>query len=187
MSTALSRLDLSATEFTVEQSLVRNKYAVYGPDGELVCRGKQKLFRMREAFPFVDAHGDDLFTVKAKNLLDVAGDYAVQTPDGETIAILEKNLTLLVHSWTVRAPDGRVLAEVRSGSKLLELLRNVAVLASLVPHRYTIEDGQDRSIGAIEGQFSIRDRYRLRLDADVEEARAAIVASVVAVDALEGN
>jgi len=36
-------IDLSEDEYTVEQSLVRNKYVAEDADGEVVLRGKQKL------------------------------------------------------------------------------------------------------------------------------------------------
>jgi uncharacterized protein YxjI len=183
----ITAVDLPAGEYEIRQSLVRNKYAVYGPDGDLVLRGSQKRFRMKEEFPFEDADGNPVFRVKAASILDVAGDYAIE--DGETgreVATLSKNFTFLTHSWTVKSPDGEVWAEVRSASRLLMVLRNVSGLASLLPHRYVVSDADGAEIGRIEGQFSVRDRYALRIQ-ESDAPTEALVAACIAIDALEGN
>lgn len=181
-------VDLTAGEYHVEQALVRNKYAVYDPDGELVLRAKQKLFKAREEFPFANADGEVVFRVKAAGILDIAGDYAVvDERSGAEIVTLRKNFTLLKHSWTVAGPDGRVLAEVRSGSRLLELLRGVSTVLSFLPHSYVITGPNGEHVGGVEGQFSLRDRYDLRIDDPGDAPEEALVAAAIAIDALEGN
>ncbi|MFB6138749.1 MAG: LURP-one-related/scramblase family protein [Halobacteriaceae archaeon] len=185
---AVARLGLEPGEYEVRQSLIRNKYAVYGPGGDLVLRGKQKLFKLREQFPFVDADGEPAFRVGAANILDIAGDYEVIDEEtDEVVAVLSKNFTFFRHSWTVKDPDGTVLAEVNSRSALLEAVRSLVPYAGLLPHRYAITDPDGIEIGAIEGQFSIRDRYAVRIDEAGDAPTAALVASVIAIDALEGN
>jgi uncharacterized protein YxjI len=179
-------VDLDAGEYEVEQALIRNKYVVSDSSGKEVLRAAQKLFKAKEEFAFEDPEGNPVFRVKAANLLDVAGDYALETPDGEEIAVLKKNFTFFKHSWTVVSPDGETLAEVRSGSTLLEVLRNVVGLAALIPHRYTIESPAGEDIGEIEGRLSVRDRYALRVGPSDAPAET-LVAAAVAIDALEGN
>lgn len=135
----IAGIDLDAEEYTVEQSLVRNKYAVYGPDGALLLKTRQKLFKMKEEFPFED-------------------------PDGD-----------------------RVLATISSESALIEALRNISTLFNLLPHTYTIEGPDGEELGAIEGHFSLRDRYTIRLGDTGDAPREGLVAACVAIDALEGN
>lgn len=186
-SDLITGVDLPAGEYEIRQSLVRNKYAVYDPGGDLVLRGSQKRFRMREEFPFEDADGDPVFRVKAASILDIAGDYAVEdSATGRQVATLSKNFTFLTHSWTITSPDGEVWAEVRSASALLMALRNVSGLAALLPHRYVIADAGGAEIGRIEGQFSVRDRYALRIE-ESDAPTEALVAACIAIDALEGN
>lgn len=182
-------IDLDGEEYTVEQSLVRNKYKVYGPDGDLVLKSKQKLFKMKEEFPFQDADGNVVFRVKAEGILDVAGDYTItDEATEEPIAVLGKNFTLFKHVWKVRSPDDeRLLATISSGSTIVEVLRSISSLFNLIPHTYTIEGPDGEDLGSIEGQFSLRDRYTIHLGDTGEVPREAMVAACVAIDALEGN
>lgn len=185
----LAGIDFPDEHYQIEQSLIRNKYKVTNANGELVCRAKQKLFKVKEEFPFVNADGETVFRIKAANILDIAGDYElIDERTGETVAVIQKQLSVLKHIWRIRDPDsGELWAEITSGSRWLELLRNVAFLASLVPHKYTIDDDSGTQIGKIDGQFSMRDRYDLYLGDTGDAPREAVVAAAIAIDALEGN
>jgi uncharacterized protein YxjI len=185
----IAGVDLTDDEYHVAQSLIRNKFKVTDTDGNLVLRAKQKLFKMKEEFPFVDADGNEVFTVKAQKVLDVAGDYSiVESGSEDPIAVLGKNFTLFKHEWTVKDPDtDQVWAEIESRSALVEFLRGLIGLFALLPHKYTIETPDGGHIGSIEGQFSIRDRYDIKIDDAGEIPKEAIVAAAIAVDALEGN
>ncbi len=104
-------------EYTVKQSHFRNKYKVYDSAGNLVLKSKQKLFKMKEEFPFFDADGNTVFRVKAKSVLDVAGDYVlVDERTDEPVIVLSKNFTFFHHHWTIKRPDGTEVAEVASRS-----------------------------------------------------------------------
>jgi uncharacterized protein YxjI len=182
-------VDLTDDEYHVQQSLIRNKFTVTDTDGTLVLRAKQKLFKMKEEFPFVDADGNEVFTVKAKNLLDVAGDYTiVESGSEDPIAVLGKNFTLLKHEWTVKDPDtDDVWAVIESRGALVEFLRLKVPFMGLLPHKYTIETPGGTHVGAIEGQLSIRDKYDITIDNAGNIPKEALVAAAIAVDALEGN
>jgi len=107
-------VDLHDDEYTVEQSLIRNKYAAYDKQGDVVVRGKQKLLKMKEQFPFVDAEGNEVFEVKASGILDIAGDYALSDArTGEEIVILDNDWRS--SSWTTTTPSSRTPG--RSGTR----------------------------------------------------------------------
>lgn len=181
-------LELDDDEYTVKQSLLRNKYRVYDSEGSLVLQTRQKLLKMKEEFPFSDADGDTVFRVKAKNLLDVAGDYAlVDERTDETVLVLTKNFTFFHHKWTLKRPDGEVLATVESRSAVLEALRSLVDVLSFLPHKYDIRSSDGRQVGEIAGRFSLRDVYDIRIDDPGALPRTALVAGAVAIDALEGN
>jgi len=184
----LTGVDLTDEQYTVEQAYVRNKYQVFEESGELVLRAKQKLFRMKEEFPFVDADDEPVFTVKASGIIDIAGDYSiVDETTGETVAVLDKNFTLLKHVWQVRGPDGAELARIESQSAALEFLRGLSILTAIIPHRYDITGPGGTQYGSIEGQLSIRDRYDITIQETGDAPREALVAAAIAIDALEGN
>jgi len=182
-------VDLTDDEYHVAQSLIRNKFKVTDTDGTLVLRAKQKLFKMKEEFPFVDADGNEVFTVKAEGILDVAGDYTItEAGSGDPIAVLGKEFTLFKHEWTVKDPEtNEVWAEIESRSALIQALRGLVSLFALLPHKYTIEAPDGRHIGSIDGKFSIRDRYDIHIDDPGDVPKEALVAAAIAVDALEGN
>lgn len=181
-------IDLSGDRYVVKQSLVRNRYAVLDEEGNVVLRGKQKLLKIREEFPFTDADGNVVFRIKAKNLLDVAGSYAlVDEATGETFAVIEKEFTLFTHVYNVRSPDGDLLARIASESAVVMALKSVSDLAGLLPHSYSITGPDGSSIGSIEERFSLRDVYDVHVGDTGEAPREAIVAAACAIDALEGN
>lgn len=186
MKDVLEGIDFDGEEFTVRQSLVRNRYEVL-KDGETVLRARQKLFKMKDEFPFTDADGNPVFTIKAAKVLDIAGDYAiVDEATGEKVAILSKKFSFLKHIWKVKNPEGEVQVTIESGSTVLELLRAISDLLSFIPHSYTITDENGRQVGSIKGRFSLRDTYDVKVDRDAP-FREAVVAAAVTVDALEGN
>jgi uncharacterized protein YxjI len=185
----VSGVDLSGRHYVARQALVRNKYEVTNDRGEVVLRAKQKLFKMKEEFPFVDANDNPVFRIEAGGILDFAGDYTlIDEGTDEPIAILEKEFTFFKHVWRIRDPhDDRLLATITSGSLLVEVLRNVISLASLIPQTYTIDGPSGEPFGTIEGRFSLKDTYDITIDETGDAPREALVAAAIAIDALEGN
>lgn len=182
-------VDLTGDEYTVKQRLIRNKYKVFDDEGDLVVRAKQKLFKVKEQFPFTDPSGEEVFRVDAQNLFDVAGDYALtEAGDDDPFAVLGKNFTFFHHSWTVKAPHtDEEWANIESRSAAIEALRSLSSLFSLFPHKYEIETPEGDQLGTIQGKFSLRDEYEITIDDAGDAPKEALVASCIAIDALEGN
>lgn len=184
---ALSRIDFSDNSYTLKQKAVRNAYKLYDSSGEEVLNTKQKLFKMKEEFPFKDPDGNDAFNVKAENIMDIAGDYVITDSETEEkIAVLKKDFTILTHSWEIEDEDRNKIGHVESRGKLFGLARAFSDIAELLPHKYTIENGEGEQIGTIKGRFSLRDKYSIELDENVEN-KETILAAAVTIDALEGN
>lgn len=183
-----SRIELTDTEYTIRQKLIRNKYRVYDSRGDLVLQAKQKLLKMKEEFPFIDADGQSVFRIKAQSVLDIAGDYALEDAEtGNIVGVLEKNFTLVAHKWTLKDPQGNVAATITSRSTLVNLLRSISSLFALIPHSYDIETPDGHQIGALNGKFQIHDTYVLQIDQNTNIPHELLVAAGIAVDALENN
>lgn len=181
-------VDLSGDRYVIRQSLLRNRYAVEDGDGNVVLRGKQKMFRMREEFPFTDPSGDVVFRVKAKNLLDIAGDYTlVDEASGETVAVIEKQFTLFKHVYRIRSPDGDIWATVESESAIVMALKEFVGVLGLLPHNYSITGPDGGSIGTIRERLSFRDIFDVQVGDTGAVPREAIVAAACAIDALEDD
>lgn len=185
----ISTVDLDDDRYEVRQSLIRNKYAVRDSAGDVVLRAKQKLFRLKEEFPFVTGDGDAAFTVKAGGIVDVAGNYTiVDDGTGEDVVALDEDFSLFVEHWTVRDPGtGEALATIRSKSRLLSALRHVVGLANLFPNRYEIFDADGGHVGDIAGKFSLRDAYTVTIDDASDVPKEAVVAAACVLDALENK
>ncbi|MFC5278902.1 hypothetical protein ACFPM1_09070 [Halorubrum rubrum] len=185
----ISTVDLTDDRYEVKQSAIRNKYTVRDGAGDVVLRGKQKLFKMKEEFPFVTGDDADAFTVKAGGILDVAGNYAIiDAGTGEEVVVLDEDFSLFVENWTIRDPEtGEPLATIRSKNKLLSALRHLVGVANLVPNKYEIFDADGDHVGDIEGKLSLRDAYTVSIDDAGGVPKEAVVAAACILDALENQ
>jgi uncharacterized protein YxjI len=185
----LKNIDFSDDKYTVKQNLVRNKYTVYDSSGNKVLGAKQKMFKMKEEFPFTDADGNVVFRIKAKRRLDIAGDYGIiDEATGETIAILTKEFSVLTHNWRIKDPDtDGLIASIESRGKVMGLLRSLIDFAEFIPHKYTIYNADRDEIGKIKGKWSLKDKYEVALGELGNIPREAVISAAVTVDALEGE
>ncbi|WP_135306243.1 LURP-one-related/scramblase family protein [Haloarcula amylovorans] len=193
MSTAqkydIRAIELTDDSYTVEQSLVRNKYKALDADGNVVLRGKQKMFKLKESFPFVDGDGNDAFQVDAAGYLDVAGNYVLtDSQSGEELVVLDNDFSILQDSWRIRDADtGEKLAQIDSRGAVVTLARNVLPFGAWIPHKYEITDAEGGHVGSINGQFSFRDRYEITIDDASSVPKEPIVAAAMVIDAIQGN
>jgi len=185
----ISTVDLTDDRYEVKQSMVRNKYAVRDSAGDVVLRGKQKLFKLKEEFPFVTGDDEDAFSVKAGGIVDIGGNYAiVDAGTGEEVVVLDEDYSLFVENWTIRDPEtGEALATIRSKNKLLSGLRHLVGAANLIPNKYEIFDANGGHVGDIEGEFSMRDTYTVTVDDASDVPKEAVVAAACILDALENQ
>jgi uncharacterized protein YxjI len=185
----ISTVALDDDRYEVKQSVIRNKYVVRDSAGNVVLRGKQKMFKMKEEFPFVTGDDEDAFTVKAGGIMDIAGNYVItDAGTGEDVVVLDEDFSLFVENWTIRDPDsGEPLATIRSKNKLLSALRHLVDIANLVPNKYEIFDANGDHVGDIEGKFSIRDTYTVSIDDASNVPKEAVIAAACILDALENK
>ncbi|QCC58622.1 hypothetical protein NP511_09060 [Natrinema thermotolerans] len=182
-------LELTDDRYTVEQGLVRNKYRALDSDGNTVLKGKQKMLKMKDEFPFVDGEGNEVFTVKAGGILDVAGNYVLtDARTGEDLVVLDNDYSLLQDTWTIRdATTEEKLAAIASRGAMVTLVRNVVPFGELIPHKYEITDQSGAHVGSIDGQLGLRDRYEISIDDASSVPKEPIVAAAMVIDAIQDN
>ncbi|WEL18985.1 Uncharacterized protein SVXHr_2848 [Halorhabdus sp. SVX81] len=182
-------IELTDDRYTVVQSLIRNKYRAEDEQGNVVLRGKQKLFKLKEKFPFVDADGEEVFTVTAGGILDVAGDYVLSDArTGEDIVILDNDYSIFQDTWKIR--DARTeakLAEINSRGAMVTLARAYVPFGGWIPHKYEITDLDGDHVGRIDGELSLKDRYDIVIDDASDVPKEPIVAAAMVVDAIQGH
>ncbi|NHN48212.1 hypothetical protein G9464_11445 [Halostella sp. JP-L12] len=185
----ISGIDLSDDRYVVEQSLVRNKYKALDAAGNTVLKGKQKMLKMKEEFPFTGANGDEVFTVKAGGIIDVAGNYVLSDArTGEDLVILDNDYSLFQDTWKIR--DARTeakIAEINSRGALVTLARHYVPFGGWIPHKYEITDLDGNHVGNISGQFSLRDRYEITIDDASTVPKEPVIAAAMVIDAIQGN
>jgi uncharacterized protein YxjI len=185
----IAGIELGDDSYTVEQSLIRNKYKAMDAAGNVVLRGKQKMLKMKEEFPFVDGNDEEVFTVKAGGIIDVAGNYVLSDAQtDEDLVILDNDYSLFQDTWKIRdARDESKLAEINSRGALVTLARNVVPFGGWIPHKYEITDLDGNHVGSIDGQFSLKDRYEITIDDTGSVPKEPIVAAAMVIDAIQGN
>jgi uncharacterized protein YxjI len=185
----IAGIDLSDDSYTVEQSLIRNKYKAMDAAGNVVLRGKQKMFKVKEQFPFVDGNGDDVFEVNAGGIIDVAGNYVLTDSEtGEDIVILDNDYSIFQDTWKIRdASTEAKIAEINSQGALVTLARNLVPFGEWIPHKYEITDADGNHVGNIDGQFSLKDRYEITIDDASTVPKEPIIAAAMVIDAIQGN
>jgi len=186
---SISGIDLTDSEYQVVQSLIRNKYKATDEAGNVVIRGKQKMFKLKEEFPFVDADGEEVFTVKAGGIIDVAGNYVLSDAEtGEDVAILDNDYSLFQDTWKIRDADTEAkIAEINSRGALTTIARHYLPLGGLIPHKYEITDQSGDHVGNISGQVSIKDKYDITIDDASDVPKETVVAAAMVIDAIQGN
>lgn len=186
----IESVDLTDDSYVVEQSLIRNKYKALDSTGEIVIRGEQKMLKMKEEFPFVDPQGNNVFTVKAGGILDVAGNYAIiDSATDETVAILDNDYSILQDTWKIRDGETEALiAKIESRGAAVTIARNaIPFVGPLIPHKYEITDGNGDHVGSIDGQLSFKDRYEISIDDSSGVPKETVIAAAMVIDALQGN
>ncbi|NUB90476.1 hypothetical protein HTZ84_15620 [Haloterrigena sp. SYSU A558-1] len=183
-------IELVDDRYTVEQGFVRNKYKALDAGGDTVLEGKQKMFKMKDEFPFTDGEGNEVFTVNAGGIIDVAGNYVLSDAQtGENLVVLDNDYSLLQDTWTIRdATTEEKLAEINSRGGLVTLARNIVPFGGWIPHKYEITDASGAHVGSISGRlFSLRDRYDITIDDASTVPKEPIVAAAMVIDAIQGN
>jgi hypothetical protein len=158
--------------------------------GTPVAFVRQKKLAIREDLRFFadESESEELFRVKARQVVDVGGRYDVTTPAGERIGVLQRRFaqTLLRTTWAILDADEGALAEVTESSTARAVLRRV-VDVPLLYHFSIVVDG--RQVGEVRRVFTLRDRYVMTLGGDIDRRidRRMAVALLVVLDALQAR
>jgi hypothetical protein len=158
--------------------------------GAPVAFVRQKKLAIREDLRFFadESESEELFRVKARQVVDVGGRYDVTTPAGERIGVLQRRFaqTLLRTTWAILDADEEALAEVSESSMARAIFRRVADIPILY-HFSIVVDG--RQVGEVRRVFSLRDRYVMTLGGDIDRRidRRLAVALLVVLDALQAR
>jgi hypothetical protein len=165
--------------------------------GEPLAFVRQKKLAIKEDIRFFadETEGEELFRLKARQIIEIRGRFDVLAPDGGRIGTLEKvfGASLLRSTWRILDANEAEVANAREKSVPLALLRRVIDLVpygEFVPILFQFEILMDgREVGELRRPVGVRDRYILRLPGDPDRRidRRVTVALAIALDALQSR
>ena len=188
--------------FVVEQQLTAfvNRYKVIDEGGTAFAFCEQKRMAMKEDLRFFSDEGrtQDVFRIRARQVIDIGGRYDVTDPAGAPIGALERRAkqSLLRTTWAILDADGRELLWLQESSMAIALLRRAqnvlqmlplgGVLLDLIPIPFHF-DAFDATTpaGRITRVRGLRDRYAVDLPKRLDWRLAVAVS--VGLDALQSR
>jgi len=190
----------------VVKQLIRpmvNLYEVYtaadGGDrpGERIAFVRQKRMALKEdlrAFSD-DSEQHEVFRIKARSMMDIAGRYDVTDAGGTVLGTLAKvfGASLLRSTWRVLGPDEQERMTAQEASMPVAILRRVAGAVPYgellpIPYHFTFaRDGTE--LGGLRRIYGLRDQYALDLtgDADRTVDRRLAIALAIGLDAFQAR
>ena len=161
--------------------------------GAPVAFVRQKKLAIREDLRFFadERESDELFRVRARQVVDVGGRYDVTTPAGERVGVLQRRFaqTLLRTTWVILGADEAPVAEVTESSTKRAVLRRVLEMVDvpLLYHFSILVEGAQ--VGEVRRVLTLRDRYVMTLEGDADRRidRRLAVALLVVLDALQAR
>ncbi len=185
---------------TQKITLMVNRYLTHavegdGSPGPVVAFAEQKRMKLREEITFYT--GEDksevLFTVKARNVLDLGATYVVTDSAGALIGTMRKNFarSLLRSTWHLDQPTlGTATGE--ETNLFVAVLRRVwdwVPFTDWIPFAWPYHFGfaiDGKPVLAVRKQMALRDRYLVDIEDDRLDRRL-VIAQAVALDALQSR
>lgn len=189
----ITAIDLSADEYTVEQTgrdgNFRPEYEARNAAGETLFSCTYQMYEEKDEFPFLDADGEEIFTVTAEDTWDIAADYVLTDSRNEKdLFLLDNDFSLFQDTWRIRdAHDESLLAEVTSRGALYTVGRKLLPFGKWIGHTFEITDADGDHVGSIESGFAIFDEYEITIDDASSVSREPIVAGAIVIDGIQGN
>jgi hypothetical protein len=165
--------------------------------GEPLAFVRQKKLAIKEDIRFFadESEQEELFRLKARQVIEIRGRYDVLTPDAARVGTLEKvfGTSLLRSTWRILDANEAEVAMAQEKSFHFALLRRVIDLipyGEFVPILFQFEilvDGH--VVGEMRRPVGFRDRYTLKLPGDPDRRidRRVAVALAIALDALQSR
>lgn len=207
MSNRLGRVEgFDADRYLVDQLVrpIANLYRITPlaagetPAGPPVAYVRQKKLAIKEDIRFYadEQETEELFQIKARNILDLGGSRYDVYAGNKQIGALEHQFraSLVRSTWRVRDASNQEIAVARERSLPMAIARRlidfVPDVGGLIPIPYNFDlliDGG--TIGRLDRKFKLRDSYVLDVSGDHERSldRRLAIALAIGLDALQNR
>ena len=175
---------------------IANIYEV-SAHGQPVAYVRQKRMALREDIrAFADeSETEEVFRIKARSVMDIAGHYTVTAPDGAPLGAFAKvfGASLLRSTWRVLDPAENELFVAQEKSLFVSILRRVIEFIPYadiipIPYHFVFTRG-DEELGGLTRILGVRDQYELDLSGDAGRGvdRRLAIALAIGLDALQSR
>ncbi len=162
-----------AERFTIRQKVFKifgAAFHIYDQSGNVIGYCKQKAFKLREDLRFYtdESLSSELFSMRARSILDFSTTYDIAGSDGEVMgSIRRKGLaSFLRDSWLVFGPNDEHIADLREDSGGMAMARRVIPLFSAIfPQRFDLVTTGGTSIASYQTRFN---PFIYKLDVQLE-------------------
>lgn len=177
--------------YTIEQKIspLANRYRVLDAGGQLVAFVSQKRLALRERFT---VHPDEssstvLFTVGARQRLDIGATYDVTDASGAPVGLFRKDAgaSLLRSTWHIEQP-GLPPVRVSERNPVVALVRRFVELPFPLPYHFDGATADGSPALSVSRRMSLRDRYDVQVHLDDLDHRL-VIGLGVCLDALQGR
>ncbi|MEV0971330.1 hypothetical protein [Microtetraspora glauca] len=183
------------TRLIVRQKITMmvNRYVVHvvqadGSPGEVVAFAEQKRMAFKEQVTLYtdESRQQVLGGFKARNVLDLAGEYDVTDHDGRPIGLFRKDFgkSLLRSTWHLRQP-GLPTYTGSERNAAVAVVRRFSDSLSWLPYHFDFSVGASIAF-SVERIWGPRDQYAVTIG-DPRLDRRLIIAMAVALDALQSR
>jgi uncharacterized protein YxjI len=199
-----------AKAFVIEQkiTLMANQYRIFAADNDSNKQQQigfvhQKRLAFRERFDFYtdESRNEVLFSVKARNVIDVGARYDISDNQGRLLGIIGKNFkaSLIRSTWNIFHPGEEsqpvAVAQERSmglaiARRLWEFLPYIGDIPFFVRYHFDFKKpGADTVLATYEKTTTFRDHYLLTIGDELEKEIdwRTLVALGVMMDALQSR
>ncbi|MEL7472012.1 MAG: hypothetical protein AAGK04_01740 [Planctomycetota bacterium] len=186
--------------YTIRRKLLKvlgAAFHVYATDGMLVAYCQQKAFKLREDIRLYtdESKSIELFSLKARSVLDFSTTYDVALPTGESLGSLRRKglkSTFLRDQWLIFDAEGRDAAEIKEKNATLAMLRRLNdAVATFAPQTFEVfRPGETTPIARFRQHFNpivFRMGVEIIDDSDLIVDELVILAAACLISAIEGR
>lgn len=151
----------SGEQYTIRQKILKifgAAFHITDAQGRLVGYCRQKAFRLREDLRLYtdESRSTELFSMRARSVLDFSTTYDVATPDGGVLgSIRRKGLSSMMRdAWQVFDANSEPIAMLQEDSAGLALARRfVPLVAVFSPQRFDLVTSQGEPVAHFRTHF----------------------------------
>ncbi|MFB6262788.1 MAG: hypothetical protein ABEL76_04035 [Bradymonadaceae bacterium] len=173
-------------------SLFSPKFYIYGPDEQdLRFFVKQKAFKLKEAIRVYESEQmqNEKLRIEARNVMDFAGTYDVETPEGEHVGALKREglKSMFQDEWKILDSSDREVGKIQEDSAAMALMRRF-LGGALIPQTFHVTV-EGRQVGTLDQRFwPFSPRYDIDFSGNDGELDPRLgVAAIVLLLAIEGK